>query len=316
MAAAAVAPFLRQAAFLEEEKDAPLLEKDGGFLQGQGEAMFCLTEDWPDLVQAAEASRLVGEVSEGALSEDVLRIIEKDAERTFAQDSHRQALMRIMRALAVEFRNYAQAMSYVCGFLMLTHDEGTCAAMMRVLNNEPKYIPGYWTTEAIAFATDAYVFLPLLERHEPEVARLLREKFCILPETYLQKWWVALCVQALPFEKGVVFLRHFLTGGYLWLFQFALAVHRHFREPLLAAKTHAEVYAILRLEKAVLAEHPIGDDVFAQALTYEFPDLDIAAARQAAYDTHLKARIERARQMAEEDDLSDFDDEDDEDDGK
>lgn len=34
--------------------------------------------------------------------------------------------MRIMRALAVEFRNYAQAMSYVCGFLMLTHDEVRC----------------------------------------------------------------------------------------------------------------------------------------------------------------------------------------------
>lgn len=29
--------------------------------------MFCLTEDWPDLVQAAEASRLVGEVWRGGL---------------------------------------------------------------------------------------------------------------------------------------------------------------------------------------------------------------------------------------------------------
>ena len=46
-------------------------------------------------------------------------------------------------------------------------------AMMRVLNGNPKYIPGYWTTEAIAFATDAYVFLPLLEAHEPEVPRAL-----------------------------------------------------------------------------------------------------------------------------------------------
>ena len=51
-----------------------------------------------------------------------------------------------------------------------------------------------------------------------------------------------------------------------------------------------------------------------QALTYSFPDLDIDKARQTAYDTHLKARIERARQLAEEDDdLSDFDDEDEDD---
>ena len=40
-----------------------------------------------------------------------------------------------------------------------------------------------------------------------QVAKLLREKFGILPETYLQKWWVALCIQALPFEIGVLWMR-------------------------------------------------------------------------------------------------------------
>lgn len=56
----------------------------------------------------------------------------------------------------------------------------------------------------------------------------------------------------------MVFLRHFLTGGYLWLFQFALAVHRHFREPLLAAKTHAEVGPSLLAPTAVILPGPHG----------------------------------------------------------
>jgi len=311
----ATAPFLRTAGFLEDERDAPLLDKDGGFLRSQGDGMFELTKGWPDLLQAEQELRPLQEFVDGELSEDVMRIIEKDAERTFACDCHRQVLMRVMHGLAAEFKNYAQAMSYVCGFFLLTHDEATSAAMMRRLNGDPKYIPGYWTTEAIAFATDAYVFLPLLEQHEPEVTQLLRDKFGILPETYLQKWWVALCIQALPFETGVVFLQHFLDGGQRWLFQFALALHRHFRGPLLKATNHSQVYAILRLEKAVLAEHPIDAAVFAEALTFEFPDLDLAEARKEAYDKHLRARIDRARQMAENtDDLSDFDDEDDEND--
>lgn len=50
---------------------------------------------------------------------------------------------------------------------------------------------------------------------------------------------------------------------------------------------------------------------------YEFPDLDITTAREQAYNTHLKARIERARllaqQAAEEDDDDEFDEEEEED---
>uniref|UniRef100_A0A7S4C9Y5 Rab-GAP TBC domain-containing protein n=1 Tax=Eutreptiella gymnastica TaxID=73025 RepID=A0A7S4C9Y5_9EUGL len=287
---------------------------DDGFLQAQGEAIYETTSTWAGLLSAETQLRPLQEAKEGDLTADVDRIIEKDAERTFMQPCQREALSRVMRSLAVEFKNYAQAMSYVGGFLMLMHDEETSVAMMRVLNGNPKYIPGYWTTEAIAFATDAYVFLPLLEAHEPEVAKLLKEKFCIMPETYLQKWWVALCIQSLPFELGVVYLKHFFEGGYIFLFQFAIALHWHFKEKLLAAKDHAEVYSILRLERKVLQETPITEAVFAQALTYSFPDLDIDKARQTAYDTHLKARIERARQLAEEDDdLSDFDDEDEDD---
>eukprot|EP01010_Urceolus_cornutus_P005226 NODE_898_length_1250_cov_224.090758_g684_i0.p1 GENE.NODE_898_length_1250_cov_224.090758_g684_i0~~NODE_898_length_1250_cov_224.090758_g684_i0.p1 ORF type:complete len:340 (+),score=111.90 NODE_898_length_1250_cov_224.090758_g684_i0:78-1022(+) len=309
-----VAPFLRTAEFWVAEKDAPLLNMNLGFMEAQADLVEERTAKWADLLGLTEEDRIpIRDLETDALGVEIERIIEKDVERTFATSAMRSGLQRVLRGLASEFGNYAQAMSYVCGFLMLTHDAPTAAAMLRVLNNNSKYIPGYWTSEAIAFATDAYVFLPWLQQYEPEVAASLQTK-CILPETYLQKWWVALCIQSLPFESGVIFFEEFLKGGYIYLFQFALAMHNHFRDELLAAKDHAAVYTILRLDASALAKKPITQETFAKALTYEFPGLDITAAREEAYNTHLKARIERAKQLAEmDDDLSDFDTEEEDD---
>ena len=45
----------------------------------------------------------------------------------------------------------------------------------------------------------------------------------------------------MPLIVGVVYLKHFFEGGYIFLFQFAIALHWHFKEKLLAAKDHAEV---------------------------------------------------------------------------
>ncbi len=45
----------------------------------------------------------------------------QDVERTFLGEGPRRALQTVLRALALEFQSYAQAMSYVCGFLMFAH---------------------------------------------------------------------------------------------------------------------------------------------------------------------------------------------------
>ena len=127
----------------------------------------------------------------------------QDIERTFLKDHNRCALQRVLRVLALEFNNYAQAMCYVTAYLMLTHTDATAAAMVRVINNNEKYIPGYWRTEAAAFGTDAFVFKALLEDHDSELAEHL-VSCCISPETYLQKWFTALCIQVCGCGQGAI----------------------------------------------------------------------------------------------------------------
>eukprot|EP01012_Entosiphon_sulcatum_P022265 TRINITY_DN2718_c0_g1_i1.p1 TRINITY_DN2718_c0_g1~~TRINITY_DN2718_c0_g1_i1.p1 ORF type:complete len:342 (+),score=76.68 TRINITY_DN2718_c0_g1_i1:36-1028(+) len=322
------APFLSHAAFALEENGSPFMEMNLGYIESQGELIFGQTKDWPALLGVDEAAVVpLPGVPENALGPDVERIIEKDVERTFKEDAHRKNLQRLLRALAHEFNAYAQALCYVCALLRLTHDEATTAAMARKLNADPKYLASfridgelvqpYWSTEAVAFATDAYVFLPLLEKHVPEVHALLSRN-CIFPETYLQKWWVALCIQVLPFRLLIPhYFRRFLTHGQIYLFQFGLALHKHFQSHLLGAKGVPELFAILRFEKSFLEKNPITEELFDSALQYDLSGLDSAAAREHAYNTHLKARLERARKLREEqeeddDDLLDEEDEDDE----
>ena len=118
--------------------------------------------------------------------------------------------------------------------------------------------------------------------------------------------------QNLPFKIGIRFLELFMEHGYVWLFKFGLAIHRHFREPLLAAKQPNALYKILRLEHET---DSIDENVLSKALQYDLSGKDIPGLRQKMYDTIIGPRLEKARQLAEEaedDDMSDFSDEDEE----
>eukprot|EP00667_Euglena_gracilis_P009613 EG_transcript_9770 len=290
-------PFLSEPDFLAEERDCPLLAQDGGHLGRETAAVLASMAEWPALLPGLAVVPVPEDVPE--LDVNIERIIEKDVERTFLLPSHRESLKVVLRSLAHEFKAYAQAMSYVCGLFMLALPPATAAAMLRVLNGDPRYIPGYWTTEAVQFATDAYVFQSLLEERDPALAKHMQAA-TLLPEMYLQKWFCVLCIQNLPFQLGLPFLERFLRGGHGWLFQFALAVHAHFREQLLATKSADVLLGILRLDPKVTAANPITPELFHSALGYDLSAVDIPARRVQAYETHLKARMERARAMAAE----------------
>eukprot|EP00669_Euglena_mutabilis_P012544 TRINITY_DN7186_c0_g1_i1.p1 TRINITY_DN7186_c0_g1~~TRINITY_DN7186_c0_g1_i1.p1 ORF type:complete len:192 (+),score=89.57 TRINITY_DN7186_c0_g1_i1:256-831(+) len=188
--------------------------------------------------------------------------------------------------------------------------------MLRVLNGDPKYIPGYWTTEAVAFATDAFVFLDLLGERDPPVAAHLRA-CTVSPEVYLQKWFCVLCIQNLPFALAFPFLEGFLAHGHRWLFQFALAAHSHLRGPLLATTRPDVILGILHFDPKHLAAASVSVTaaLLDEVRAVDVDDIDFAARRTAAYETHLQARLERARaQQAAAEEVSDIEDDDDEED--
>jgi len=317
--------------FWQEETDAPLLGRNGGYLRQEdwrnlvGEQVTT----WPSLVGAKLPSAGGPDLFAGAandeegeeqllsqLSEANRRIVERDAERTFLGEAQRRRLRRLLAALIKRFNGeYGQGLGYAAGFLLLTLDEAAAGATLVEVGE--RYLPGYWRPEAVAFATDALVFRELLRRAEPTVADHLEAHF-VLPETYCQKWFVGLAVHVLPFELLFPFFESFLVQGRPFLFQFGLSVVRHLREELLRARNAIDIYALLRLDPArrsVITPsllRSIIDGAAEFAATVEAADLP--ALRQHAYDTVLRPRLEAA-QRAFEAAKEKSDDEDEEDEG-
>jgi hypothetical protein len=48
--------------------------------------------------------------------------------------------------------------------------ESEVVALLTELNDNERYVPGYWKHEAFKFATDAYVFQELATVFEPKVS--------------------------------------------------------------------------------------------------------------------------------------------------
>jgi len=281
---------LRRVDFWEEEREAPLLRFNCSFLPSTKilERIHVNNED--DLTT----------------NFDHERIIRLDAERTFLGSAQRTTLMNVLSFLRNEFGSYHQAMSYVAGFLLLTHSPSEAIDIMRQLHRT--VLVGYWTAEPVAFAVDAYVFNYLLADYDPEIHEHLSKNY-ILPETYVQKWFTTLCVGVLPFEVLFLFFDTFLDKSLLassniFLFQFALSLMKHIREEILKTKNVAVIYGYLRLDPTLpLFSGKTNDltmSIVQGAQDYDLSKYDFALLRQKAFDEKLRARLEAANRAHQE----------------
>jgi hypothetical protein len=281
---------LRRVDFWKEEREAPLLRFNYSFLPSTKilERIDVNNED--DLTT----------------NFDHERIIRLDAERTFLGSAQRTTLMNVLSFLRNEFGSYHQAMSYVAGFLLLTHSPSEVIDIMRQLHRT--VLVGYWTAEPVAFAVDAYVFNYLLADYDPEIHEHLSKNY-ILPETYVQKWFTTLCVGVLPFEVLFLFFDTFLDKSLLassniFLFQFALSLMKHIREEILKTKNVAVIYGYLRLDPSLpLFSGKTNDltmSIVQGAQDYDLSKYDFALLRQKAFDEKLRARLEAANRAHQE----------------
>lgn len=232
------------------------------------------------------------------------RIIVKDAERTFSGDIQRKTLSKILTFANEEFQDYHQGMSFVTSFLMLFFDEKTVFSILRLFNNDKYYIPGYWRHEAVPFATDAYVFDALLKIYNPKVQSHLAKNY-ILPETYLQKWFSALCIHVLEFSALYRFFELFFERGVRFLMQFGLSFFKHLGEKIMSTTNPAQIYAYLRMDRTMVQieddiSHKILDDVDEFEISEIKTDDQLEAMRIVAYDENLKKRFEAKKRFEEE----------------
>ena len=281
---------LRRVDFWKEENEAPLLRLNHSFLP---------SKDIDERIEDNNEENF-------SANFDHERIIRLDAERTFLGAAQRTTLMDVLSFLRDEFGSYHQAMSYVAGFLLLTHSPSKVIETMRQLNRT--VLVGYWTEEPVAFATDAYVFDYLLADHDPEVHQHLSRNY-ILPETYAQKWFTTLCVGVLPFKVLFLFFDTFLdqslsTSSNIFLFQFALSLMKHIREGILHTKNVGIIYQHLRLDSSLpqfsAKTSDLAMSIVEGAKDYDLTRYDFPKLRQKAFDEKLKLRMEAANRAHQE----------------
>lgn len=277
----------------EVEGEAALFDLDKGYLAAHKKELRPLMERW--VQKASFYKKPVKYVEIEDEDEEVVRVIIKDADRTFFHPDHRKKLVVFLNALYHEFNTYGQAMSYLAGICLLALDEEETAAVIRFVATA--YIKGHWAAEAVGFATSAWVVEHFMHRLYPDVAAHL-EKLHFWPDTYLQKIMSGLCIHVLPFSHLFAFLDDFMMDGMPYLIRFCLSIIEHFRSHLLSITSTTEankLYEIMRLDRSVT---DVGDinAIMARAKTIDLgADLgNLDVIRSQVYEKKVEPRISRA----------------------
>ncbi|KAG5465967.1 hypothetical protein CUR178_00682 [Leishmania enriettii] len=288
-------PYFDMPLFWQSEvvERAPLLNLNNGFLEAHKDELRLRLEKW--VSKAAFYRKPVQYVQIEDEDEDVVRVIIKDADRTFFHPDHRRKMVAFLNAMYHEFHAYGQAMSYLAGLCMLVLTEEETAAVIRFVATE--YLKGHWAAEAVGFATSAWVVEYFMQKQQPEVAKHL-EKLNFWPDTYLQKILTGLCIHVLPFDELFRFLDAFMQGGMRFLIRFCLAIVEHFRTELLSIKSSAEaneLYELMRLD------YRVADCEDVLAILQRAPSIDLGEdgnsidlIRSQVYEKRLAPRLQRA----------------------
>jgi hypothetical protein len=295
----------------EQEVDASILLLNQGFLEAEQKndefkSLFVMARQW---LADAEIDATTVEAADAQLQAQVKlhndekkvfeRIFERDAERAFVSPKNREIMMHILTILKRDHLagEYHQGAGLICAFLLLTLSPSEVLALLAKISSASKYLPDYFKAASVACATDGYLWKDLVEERFPDVGAKINSNF-ILPETFVQKWFCALCVHVLPFSALFKFFSLFFRDGHAFLFRFGLAHVSQFRDPLLACTSQAQIYAILRMDQqaasVVTPEACIAVVEAANTVVVDDASTDYAALRQAAFEKHLKQRLESA----------------------
>eukprot|EP00922_Rhytidocystis_sp_ex-Travisia-forbesii_P012351 GHVS01018623.1.p2 GENE.GHVS01018623.1~~GHVS01018623.1.p2 ORF type:complete len:360 (+),score=69.09 GHVS01018623.1:62-1141(+) len=231
--------------FWEEEAEAPLLNRNAGYLSAQSAA------------EALDRANQFSQLTEGFCSEVVhvdilpdchdeaaLRIFRLDAERTFSSPHHRTQMIAVLRTLWHEMQDYHQGLGFIVAYLLLYLPPQEVVNICITLHRH--YVPGYYKSAAVAYVRDAKVFWKLVRKFFPHVSTHLENT--APPEAFCSKWFVGLCVHVLPFRALMLFLEQFFSNGVEFLMKFGLALIQNCEGDIMATSQVSRILAILRLD--------------------------------------------------------------------
>jgi len=294
--------------FWEDEGDSPLLARNHGFVTEQNANLrIARAQSWLGLLGCEPVDP---KQAERVTEEKFLRILLKDAERTFVPKDDpvvqqrtlvRQHIhMTNLKIAIAEINDYHQGLGYISAFLALFLEPHEVGAILLHLHRSEKHSKGYFYAEPEAFVRDARVFQKLMAVYYPKVVANI-EKWGAVPEMYTTKWFVGLGVHFLPYEFLFDYLELYFRFGTEWVWKFGLAYVDCFQKELTEAPGTSGLMTILRAEDPhanwnLPAECPVAmfGDVMSKALTINLNGLGIPEMRKELGDK-VKADCEKAK---------------------
>jgi len=300
--------FIFQSDFWEKEGDAPILKfNNNDWLQNHTDEAIAHARGWIASM-GIEASKV--DFDDTPVKSEGARIFRADANRTFRSEPNREMMIKLLLLSQTKFGDYQQSLGYVAGLLLIFFDPATVFKVLTVLNDHPKYLPGYWRGEATACAVDGYVAFSLLR--PPIREKLL--KLGLLPATFVQKWFAGITIHHLPYHLLFGFLDNFFKMGNQYLFQFFLAFFDEFEGDIMGAKSNPEANMLIRFESA---PEPRLQKVVQAALEPRFAAIvdavDLHKARSVGFEDNLSRRLQGANEgmwVKRDDDITFSDEED------
>jgi hypothetical protein len=300
--------FISQRDFWEKEGDAPILKFNlNDWLRNHQSEAIAHATSWIASM-GIEPSKL--DFDDKPLAAEGARIFRADANRTFRSEPNREMMIKLLSTAHTKFGDYQQSMGYVAGLLLIFFDPATVFKVLTVLNDSPKFLPGYWRGEATACAIDGYVCLELLR--QPIKEQLM--KLGLPPETFVQKWFAGICIHHLPYHLLFPFLDNFFKMGNTYLFQFFLAFFDEFEADIMAARSNPEVNQLIRFESAPEERlQRVVESALQPNLANIVGSIDFHKCRMVAFDKNLSRRLQSANEgmWAKRDDEITFSDEED-----
>ncbi|KAH9578123.1 hypothetical protein LSM04_005455 [Trypanosoma melophagium] len=153
-------PLLSMPLFWKEEMEgqSSLLNLNKEILEHRGCVLRKKLQPW---VIAAASHRKPVQYVEIDVEDETVRVIIKDADRTFSHPDHRKKLVAFLNAMFHEFKAYDQAMSYLAGLCLLVLSEEETAAVLRYVSSIT--LPFHWSMEVVGYTTAALVVENLME---------------------------------------------------------------------------------------------------------------------------------------------------------
>eukprot|EP00921_Rhytidocystis_pertsovi_P023666 GHVQ01037941.1.p1 GENE.GHVQ01037941.1~~GHVQ01037941.1.p1 ORF type:complete len:422 (-),score=64.57 GHVQ01037941.1:333-1433(-) len=307
--------------FWEEEGEAPILNRNEGFLEGdEGNVGITRAKGFMEIVESFTKQKTHLEVIPDCNDEAALRIFRLDAERTFKSHKNREQMIMVLQTLWHELGDYHQGLGFIVAVLLLVLPPqdvvNICVALHR------HYVPGYYKSAAAAYVRDAKVYWKLVEKFFPHVAEQMEGS--APPEAFCSKWFVGLCVHVLPFKALFLFFEGFFSKGVEFLMQFGLALMKNCEADLMSTKDVSRLLAILRLDVSLYPDHKKVEEANEQedatgeneagsffvrivedALNFELSGVDIEALRSEVLEEMAQYEIKRKQREAEMNEYSD-----------